>query len=724
MGSRHQPRGSRPLRATLWAVGAYLVAYLGWQAFRWGGTSLKELIGDLAFVPVYGGAAAASWSAARRCHDVPRLRSAWRLIAIGVSFYLAGVLIQAYYEVFAASKPYPSLADPAYLMLYPFVLAGLLRFPHPGESGGTRVRALIDCAIVAVAGGAVVWYAVLGPATLTRGTVLETVVSVAAPVGDLVLMGALSTALLRRTVPSSDAALRWLAAGLVSLVAAELVYGWASLHSSYSGGDPVDFLYLLALSLFLIGAAAQGAPAADDVRVASTRSRTSWLPWLGVVLVFTLLGVAERHHSFVPIGGLLLSAAGVTGLVAIRQIVAQRQLIAAHRELERAHAELERAHAELAALATTDPVTLLLNHRALIAAVDREISRSARLESPCAVVFLDVDHFKLLNDRFGHAAGDSALRDLGALARTTLRVTDMVGRWGGEEFVAVLPDTSRAEARLAAERLRSAIAAHSFCGDAEVRLTCSLGVAIYPEDGCSRAALIDAADRAMYTAKRFGRNQTFVADDPAVGALDDDAGSTADGNDLLADTVEALAVLVDERDSYTDTHATSVSELARRVAVELTCDSDAVATVVAAARLHDIGKVAVPDAILMKRGRLTDDEWCLMRKHPVVGADVLSRISALRAIAPVVRAHHERWDGHGYPDGLAREEIPLAARVIAAADAFDAMVAGRPYREAIDPDSALAEIRRCSGTQFDPRVVAAMERALETGVLQHAAAVA
>jgi diguanylate cyclase (GGDEF)-like protein len=399
-------------------------------------------------------------------------------------------------------------------------------------------------------------------------------------------------------------------------------------------------------------------------------------------------------------GGLLGSAVAVTLLVALRQVFAQRELLATHRELEL-------AHAELAALDTTDPVTLLPNHRALAARINQEVARSRRLETSCAVVFLDVDHFKALNDNFGHAVGDVALREIGAIARSTIRTMDTVGRWGGEEFVLLLPDTGQAAALLATERVRREIAAHRIAST-DTRLTCSLGVAVYPDDGGTRSELIESADRAMYAAKRFGRNQAFAASHPAVGAFDGSSHpQTSRDEDALTGAVEALALLVDERDSYTNVHARGVSELSRRLAIELGCDPDDTAAISMAARLHDIGKVAVPDSILMKPGRLTDEEWILMRKHPVVSADVLRHIPALRPLAPLVHAHHERWDGTGYPDRVAGEDIPLGARIICVADAFNAMITRRPYSAAIDPDAGLAELERCSGTQFDPRVVKA-----------------
>jgi putative nucleotidyltransferase with HDIG domain len=178
------------------------------------------------------------------------------------------------------------------------------------------------------------------------------------------------------------------------------------------------------------------------------------------------------------------------------------------------------------------------------------------------------------------------------------------------------------------------------------------------------------------------------------------------------EVADALAMLVDERDHATGAHIVEVEELARRIALEVGCDEAEALTIGVAARLHDVGKVAVPDAVLNKREPLTDDEWATLRRHPVVGAEVVRRIPELHAAAPLIRAHHERWDGRGYPDGLSGHEIPLGARVIAVADAFTAMFAGRIYRAPVARGAALDELRRCAGTQFDPRVVTAAERVL------------
>jgi diguanylate cyclase (GGDEF)-like protein len=454
-----------------------------------------------------------------------------------------------------------------------------------------------------------------------------------------------------------------------------------------------------------------------------------WVPFL-LAVVFVLLhhgimGTLDPHAVFnrpadwanpwawAALHAMFVALAGVAGVTAWRLNEQVRQRMRTTQdELQVAHDDLKVAHDELAALATTDPLTGLPNHRALISAIEQEIERSRRYGRTFTVLFLDLDHFKALNDTYGHHAGDGALRALGTLLGQRLRAVDTAGRWGGEEFLAILPETDEEAALVVAEAIREAVAGHAF-GDTGVHLTCSLGIACYPANGADRISLVDAADRAMYAAKSLGRNQAFGASDPAVAALDglNDHGSR--DALALAGAVGALAMLVDVRDDYTGKHAADVSHLTCAVALEFGCAPAEAHMISVAGRLHDVGKVAVPDAILRKPGRLSEEEWKIMRTHPVVGAEVVSLIPALRGIAPVVRSHHERVDGSGYPDGLKGDEIPLGARIVAVADAFSAMTSDRPYRNATSPSAAIGELRRHAGTQFDPLVLAAFETVLD-----------
>jgi two-component system cell cycle response regulator len=327
------------------------------------------------------------------------------------------------------------------------------------------------------------------------------------------------------------------------------------------------------------------------------------------------------------------------------------------------------------ALATTDPVTGLLNHRALIARLDQELERAHRYERSCSLLFLDLDHFKALNDGYGHAVGDEVLCKFGDLVRTQLRGMDTLGRWGGEEFVVILPELQAEEALLLAEEIRATVAGHTFRVGGGVHLTCSMGLANYPVHAQEREGVLRAADAAMYGAKRFGRNQVRAATDLAVLALFTENPAEGGREEAaLVGTAEALVTLVEARDHLTGNHSHQVGDLVLRLALALGLPVSEAQMLALAGRLHDVGKVAVPDTILQKPGALTEEEWAVMRTHSVVGAEVVSHIPALRPLVPLIRAHHERWDGQGYPDHLAGEAIPFGARILMVADAYLAMM--------------------------------------------------
>jgi diguanylate cyclase (GGDEF)-like protein len=383
--------------------------------------------------------------------------------------------------------------------------------------------------------------------------------------------------------------------------------------------------------------------------------------------------------------------------------------------------ELESANQKLAQLATTDTVTGLANHRSLVSSLDAEVSRCAATHSTCSVLFIDLDYFKALNDSCGHVAGDEVLNEVGATLEEAIRGRGICGRWGGEEFVCILPDTDGEKAVELAESVREQIARRSFGAALSCHLTCSVGVASYPRDGLDRSTLAEAADKAMYVAKSLGRNQVRAAEDVSSGfeSLRFDCSSRED--QALSGLVEALVALVNMRDECSGKHIEDVEVLSREIGIALGMADAEIRLLGIAGKLHDIGKVAISDAILTKGTALSTEEWSSVKQHPRIGADVLARVPSLRAIAAAVRSHHECWDGSGYPDGLIGDEIPVAAQIISVADAYSAMTSSRPYREPMTHDAALSEIRRCRGTQFSPTVVDALELSFRTKGIQAAA---
>lgn len=379
---------------------------------------------------------------------------------------------------------------------------------------------------------------------------------------------------------------------------------------------------------------------------------------LGLVLAFRLTGRLARG-----LGNLCATAGLVAGgTVAARADERGNDEIA---QLATAINRMKDALLSAELRAGTDALTGIPNHRALIAALDLELERAQRYGRPCALLFFDLDHFKTLNDGYGHAVGDDALRAFTQVVRNSLRGVDTFGRWGGEEFVALLPELGWAEAQVTAERVRAKVAAHTFMIGGGAHLTCSIGVAVYPAAAQDRDALVAAADHAMYAAKHLGRNQTRTAIDPAVIALQQrSAQGSSREESFLIGTIEALAALVDARDHYTGRHTVEVATLCRQLALALGLETNQVKMIERAARLHDVGKVGIPDALLQKAGRLTEEEWIVMRTHASVGADIIRLIPDLQVLGPLIRAHHERWDGTGYPDALAAEAIPRAPALL------------------------------------------------------------
>lgn len=346
----------------------------------------------------------------------------------------------------------------------------------------------------------------------------------------------------------------------------------------------------------------------------------------------------------------------------------------------------------------TDDLTGLLSHGYFHRRVDEEISRCSRLGNIFSVLFLDVDLFKSYNDAFGHLAGDDVLRQITHHITRSIRSIDIPCRYGGDEFAVILPESSLDDAYNVAERIRRKVEAEM--DSKGMAITCSIGVASWPTSGATKEALLTAADSALYLSKQVGRNQVSLAS----------AGMSTLGFDLskeeqILNAVHALAATVDAKDHRTYGHSKKAAEYAAQIAHALGYSGDRIAMLKAAALLHDIGKIRVPDSILFKTGSLTESEWIAIREHPKFGVAILKHIKSLGGCLPVIQHHHEHFDGKGYPAGLRGENIPLEARILAIADAYDAMTSPRPYRSKLHHQEALDEIVRCAGSYFDPEIV-------------------
>ncbi len=636
------------------------------------GSGLSQLLGG------WGNAAGGVLCAAvclLRARQAGPDRLGWSLIGLGVGSWALG---NAYFSVayLHGPVPVPSIADLLFIGLYPLAYVGIVLLAR------RRMRQLgiglwLDGLIAAVATVALLGIFVLGAVIdAYHGDLsLALVINVAYPIGDLVLLALAAGGLVlggrsvgRGTLAGALAAL--------TFVAADSFYVVGNARGTYAVGGVLDAGWLLGA---LLGAYA--AIVWDPRRAPRTAGQGRAEATLLVPIVSGTIAVAVLvAHLFAPFA----TAAEVAALAALWLVVVR---------MGTTLLENRRMLAALNREATTDALTGLGNRRRLF----RDLGVALGERTPVGLVVFDLDGFKIYNDTFGHGAGDRLLQRIAEQLLAALPAGGRAYRLGGDELCAVTGTTGAPLQQLGAqlaERLAQ-------CGDG-FRVTAAFGTAstadLDGDPGEDADALLRRADRRMYEEK-YSRRPS--------------AASQA---------VDALLAIVDERHPSLSSHVNGVAALAHQVAADLGLRDAALDAVDHAAALHDVGKVAIPDEILSRRGPLDAEEWAFMRQHTIIGARVLHAVPALRSAAPLVRASHERWDGSGYPDGLRGEQIPLGAAVISACDALDAMLEERPYQPARTPPAALAELRRCSGTQFDPRVVTALCAAVEPGACRAAPA--
>jgi diguanylate cyclase (GGDEF)-like protein/putative nucleotidyltransferase with HDIG domain len=422
------------------------------------------------------------------------------------------------------------------------------------------------------------------------------------------------------------------------------------------------------------------------VAVSSRRSLVG-LAWKNVrltIVPFSLMASAALMLVVLWERSPFLSVALVGPLLAIQ--LYQRAIVRALRAMR---------------LALTDPLTGLGNHRHFHERLERELRQAHERRLPLSVCLVDVDDFKRINDRFGHPAGDRVLSSLAA----RLRQSGEAFRLGGDEFALLLPGYDENDAQTAASSVVERISALEL--DQLGPVTVSAGVATSPAHAADRDELIRLADSALYWAKEYGKNRVRAYRPDVIELAE--LKRLASGPDRAARfrAAASLARAVDARDVYTGSHSQRVAKLAAGVARRLGLPEEDVELTRLAASLHDLGKLAIPEEILRKPGPLTEPERMVLERHPQIGFRMLESLG-IDPVADWVLHHHERWDGTGYPDGLPGERIPLGARIIFVADAYDAMTSERVYRRRVAPEQAIAELRRCAGSQFDPVIVDAI----------------
>lgn len=585
---------------------------------------------------------------------VPRDRLAWVLIGVGVACWAGGDLHWTLVYSDDAKAPYPSLADALYLAYYPLVAAGILALV---VAGARRLRGmvLLDGAIAGV-GAAAIGAALLGPAIAgySRNDPVAALVDAAYPVGDMVILGGVAAAAVvlgwRR-----DFAL--LSLGLLAMTAADIAYLSAAATTGYVEGGITDSGWVVAAALTALAAwQPRGRP-----RGLASDARAIALPSLFAIAAIALL--VSDHFDRRPEAVVWL--AGATLALAVARLVL-------------AFAENAGLLATARSDALTDALTGIGNRRLLVEDLERACAAAERGRGEYVLAIFDLDGFKGYNDTFGHPAGDALLARLGGKLATVPGPDGAAYRLGGDEFCLISP-IQQGEAE---PLIDSACAALTERGEG-FEIETSFGAILLPEEATDSSQALQVADERLY-AQKYGRR--------------------GESERTMAALLEALSL----REPDLQTQLAGVGTLAVDIGRMLELRRDELEELDRAAQLHDLGKLAVPDEILHKPGPLDEREWAFVRQHTIVGERILRASPALRSVSGIVRATHENWDGTGYPDGKVGEEIPLAARIVYACNAFVAMTTGRPYRKAMPVADALNELMRCAGTQFDPDVVRAL----------------
>ena len=378
--------------------------------------------------------------------------------------------------------------------------------------------------------------------------------------------------------------------------------------------------------------------------------------------------------------------------------------------------------------ANTDELTGLANRRRFHELIEREVLQANLRGTELSLIMLDIDHFKVINDTYGHLGGDVILRKVAEIISVNVNRLDFAARYGGEEFVIVMPETSSSKALLAADRLRKLIEQSQWHLSSEpMKVTVSMGVATMSiAYAIDTAEFTRCADAALYVAKRKGRNRVIAWDEVAMAEQQpaDNGHSvrelegriTSMSKQLRLQTlgsVSALAKALEAKDPYTTHHSNNVQVYSAAIAGELDLTEEFVEQLKIAAQLHDLGKISIPNEILTKPGSLTSQERRIVERHPLISVQILEPLAIFRRELPMIKHHHERYDGRGYPDGIKDREIPFGARILAVADVFDSITSNDAYRSRRSMDQAVDEIRRNSGTQFDSQVVEAFLTAIK-----------
>lgn len=369
------------------------------------------------------------------------------------------------------------------------------------------------------------------------------------------------------------------------------------------------------------------------------------------------------------------------------------------------YVKLETEHIEeLKNMVNRDGLTGVYNHRYFHDTLGEKIKDATDRNEPISLLYIDIDNFKYYNDLNGHQKGDEVLKAIGQLLSQSVRAIDIVARYGGEEFVVILPGADKQEGLSIAEKIRQTVESTYIISQENQptgNLTVSVGLATYPDNAKDDTELIKSADDALYRAKFFNKNRVEVY----ASVLDEIKKEINESENELVTSIKTLISVINAKDRYTYGHSERVVMFSRMLADKLELSEREKKDLVYGAYMHDIGKINIPVDILNKKMPLTKEEWERLKQHPDQGAEIIRTVESLQSIIPLIRHHHEKYDGTGYPAGLKGEEIPYLARVLTVIDSFDAMTSNRPYNKHKTYEEGFTELRKFSGIQFDPDIV-------------------
>lgn len=698
----------------LWIAALVGVGWLGLYAIATKAfadrPAAQRLLGDGVYEVPVALALILSLLAVRRATG--RRRRFWWLLVVSTVLWLAADLVwSSYYYLWGQETPFPSVADPLYLASYALVPVAVL-VGFGGISGRRRARAVLDAAVVGLGLGAIGWQVLIAPQVADELS-LASLVGIAYPLSGIVILVTLVSVALagHRQVPPSV----WLV-GAAVLVGAGTDAGYTYLTSlnNYVSGEWIDVGWQAQAVLLCLAAFCAWRHDEGDGQVAPLGRDLAMAPVLVGVVTALLLAAVVSVRAGTPLAPLVVAGLVVTGLV-VRFLLSVSDTRQVAQRLDVALREQER-------LAVTDGLTGLYNRRFFEEVLRLETERATRDDGRLALVVADLDHFKLVNDTHGHQSGDSVLVEVAARLRRALRGSDVLARYGGEEFVMILPGADAETALEIAERCRRALSSETIRlhSGSRITVTGSFGLACFVDGRSDMDSLIRHADRALYAAKGAGRDQVVTETDTDTDLPMPPSG--ADGYrmpEALA-PLERIADLIDARLGPAE-HSAAMARWAGVLADALGLDPASRERSIHAARMHDIGKIALSDALLTKPGPLDEDEWRLMRTHPEHGQRLLLDVPGHEKLAAVVRGHHERYDGTGYPDRIVGADLPVETRLISVLDCWAAILADRPYAAGRTPEQARVQLRAARGTQLDPEIVDVFLGLQAAGLIGHLA---